>query len=136
MSERLADLNASLRTELDRSLRIGIGVHCGPVIVGEMGYGSAAAITAIGDAVNTASRLEALTKDHDCELVVSDETVARAGLDFSEFPHHEIEIRGKREMLAVTTFDRAADLPPPGAAPSRHSEAAVETPTAAPADLS
>ena len=134
MSERLAELNLSLRAELDRPLRIGIGIHCGPVIVGEMGYGKAAAITAIGDAVNTASRLEALTKDYDCELVVSDETVARAGLDFSEFPRHEIEIRGKREMLAVTTFDRAADLPPPGAGPIRQGEPAVATATAVPAD--
>jgi adenylate cyclase len=133
MSERLAELNLSLRDELDRPLRIGIGIHCGPVIVGEMGYGKAAAITAIGDAVNTASRLENLTKEYDCELVVSDETVARAGLDFSEFPRHEIEIRGKREMLAVTTFDRAADLPPPGAAPIRHDEPAVGNPTAVPA---
>jgi adenylate cyclase len=135
MSERLAELNLSLRAELDRPLRIGIGIHCGPVIVGEMGYGNAAAITAIGDAVNTASRLEALTKDYDCELVVSDETVARAGLDFSEFPRHEIEIRGKREMLAVTTFDRAADLPHPGAAPIRQSEPAIATPTIVAADL-
>jgi adenylate cyclase len=134
MSERLAELNSSLRDELDRPLRIGIGIHCGPVIVGEMGYGNATAITAIGDAVNTASRLEALTKDYDCELVVSDETIARAGLDFSEFPHHEIEIRGKREMLAVTTFNRAADLPPPGAAPIRDSAPAVAMPTIVPAD--
>ncbi len=134
MSERLAELNLSLRAELDRPLRIGIGIHCGPVIVGEMGYGNAVAITAIGDAVNTASRLEALTKEYDCELVVSDETVARAGLDFSEFPHHEIEIRGKRETLAVTTFDRAADLPPPDAAPIRHSEPAAMTTAAVPAD--
>ena len=58
MSERLAELNLSLRAELDRPLRIGIGIHCGPVIVGEMGFGKAAAITAIGDAVNTASRLK------------------------------------------------------------------------------
>src|SRR6202007_3258114 len=65
MSERLAELNAALRVELDRPLRIGIGIHCGPVIVGEMGYGSAAAITAIGDAVNIASRLEELTKEYE-----------------------------------------------------------------------
>jgi adenylate cyclase len=134
MSQRLDELNLSLQAELDRPLRIGIGIHCGPVIVGEMGYGNAAAITAIGDAVNTASRLETLTKDYDCELVVSDETVARAGLDFSEFPRHEIEIRGKREMLAVTTFDRAADVPPVGAAPIRHSEPAAASPTTVPAD--
>ncbi len=122
MSERLGELNLSLQGELDRPLRIGIGIHCGPVIVGEMGYGSASAITAIGDAVNTASRLEALTKDYECELVVSDETVARADLDLSGFPRYEIEIRGKREMLAVRTLGRAADLPLPGAAPTRESK--------------
>ena len=119
MSERLADLNQSLQAELDRPLRIGIGIHCGPVIVGEMGYGSAAAITAIGDAVNTASRLEGLSKSYDCELVVSDETVVRANLDLSGFPRYEIEIRGKREMLAVRTLERAAALPLGGADPSR-----------------
>jgi len=111
MSERLPELNASLRAELDRPLRIGIGVHCGPTIVGEMGYGNAAAITAIGDAVNTASRLESLTRNFACELVVSEETVSRAGLDLSAFPQREIEIRGKREMLAVRTLVSAAELP-------------------------
>jgi adenylate cyclase len=126
MSERLGELNLSLRAELDFPLRIGIGIHCGPVIVGEMGYGTAAAITAIGDAVNTASRLENLTKTYDCELVVSEETVARAAVDLSEFPRHEIEIRGKREMLAVTILNRAADLPPPGAAPIRPGDAVIE----------
>jgi len=111
MSVRLPELNASLQAELDRPLRIGIGVHCGPTIVGEMGYGNAAAITAIGDAVNTASRLESLTKNFACELVVSEETVSRAGLDLSAFPQREIEIRGKREMLAVRTLVSAAELP-------------------------
>jgi adenylate cyclase len=86
MSARLDELNASLRAELDRPLRIGMGIHCGPTIVGEMGYGNAAAITAIGDAVNIASRLESLTKNFACELVVSEQTVSRAGLDLSAFP--------------------------------------------------
>jgi adenylate cyclase len=122
ISVRLPELNASLQAELERELRIGIGIHCGPTIVGEMGYGSAAAITAIGDAVNTASRLESLTKNFACELVVSEETVSRAGLDLSRFPLHEIEIRGKREMLAVRIVERAAELPTPGTAPIRRIE--------------
>ena len=122
ISVRLPELNASLQAELERELRIGIGIHCGPTIVGEMGYGSAAAITAIGDAVNTASRLENLTKNFACELVVSEETVSRAGLDLSGFPLHEIEIRGKREMLAVRIVERAAELPAPGTAPIRQIE--------------
>jgi adenylate cyclase len=111
MSIRLPELNASLRAELDRPLRIGIGIHCGTAIVGEMGFGDAAAITAIGDAVNTASRIESPTKNFACELVVSEETGSRAGLDLSGFPLREIEIRGKREMLAVRTLTSAADLP-------------------------
>jgi adenylate cyclase len=125
MSERLAELNLSLRAELDRPLRIGIGIHCGPVIVGEMGYGKAAAITAIGDAVNTSSRLETLTKDYDCELVVSDETVVRAGLDLSEFPRHEIEIRGKRDMLVIRVVANAAELPAAAGGPSHELAAAT-----------
>jgi adenylate cyclase len=125
MSERLDELNQSLQDELDGPLRIGIGIHVGPTIVGEMGYGSAVAITAIGDAVNTASRLETLTKTYGCELVVSEETVSCAGLDLSAFPRHEIEIRGKRDMLAVRTLARAAELPHPGAAPVRERAPAV-----------
>jgi adenylate cyclase len=113
MSERLAELNLSLRAELDRPLRIGIGIHCGPTIIGEMGYGGAAAITAIGDAVNTASRLEELTKEYGCELVVSEEIVRRAEADLSPFPRYEIEIRGKRGTLAVRTLASAAALPLP-----------------------
>ena len=119
ISLRLPELNVSLRAELDRPLRVGIGIHCGPTIVGEMGHGNAAAITAIGDAVNTASRLESLTKNFACELVVSEETVSRAGFDLSDFPLHEVEIRGKREMLAVRTLASAAELPTAGAAPKR-----------------
>ncbi len=129
MSERLAALNASLRAELDGPLRIGIGIHAGPTIVGEMGYGAAAAITAIGDAVNTASRLEELTKTYVCELIVSDETVRRAGLDLSRSRREEIEIRGKREALAIRTLVRASELPPadgqPAAAAAPSATAAV-----------
>jgi adenylate cyclase len=125
MSERLGELNRSLHDELDQPLRIGIGIHIGPTIVGEMGYGSAVAMTAIGDAVNTASRLETLTKTYGCELVVSDETVLRAGLDLSAFPRYEIEIRGKRDMLAVRTVGSAAELPAFGAAMTRSEAAAA-----------
>jgi len=122
ISARLDEFNASLGAELDRPLRIGIGIHCGPAIVGEMGYGNATSITAIGDAVNTASRLESLTKNFACELVVSDETVSRAGLDLSGSPLHEIEIRGKREILAVRIVERAAELPAADAVPIRRIE--------------
>ena len=111
MSLRLVDLNQSLRGELLEPLRIAIGVHAGPVIVGEMGYGGATTLTAIGDAVNIASRLETLAKQFDCELLVSEAVVARAGLDPALFRWEEVTIRGRREMLAVAVIDSAGELP-------------------------
>jgi adenylate cyclase len=111
MSERLVELNQSLSAELAEPLRIGIGIHVGPVIIGEMGYSSATTITAIGDSVNTASRLEGLAKEYSAELVVSAEVITRAGLDIFGERRGEIEIRGKQERLAVAVFASARDLP-------------------------
>jgi adenylate cyclase len=111
MSQRLAEVNRTLQGELAAPLRIGIGIHAGPAIVGEMGFSGAASITAIGDAVNTASRLEALTKEYECELIVSAEVIAGAGLDRGRFRWQETEIRGKQETLAIAILASAADLP-------------------------
>lgn len=110
MSRNLEELNHLMAHDLDAPLRIGIGIHAGPAIVGEMGWGRTVSLTAIGDAVNTASRLEALTKTYAVELVVSEDVVGLAGLDFSVFDRHEIEVRGRSAPLAVRTVPRARDL--------------------------
>jgi len=116
MAENLREINQTLQHDLTEPLRIGIGIHAGAAIVGEMGHGHATSITAIGDSVNTASRLETLTKEYSCQLVVS-ETVARhAGLDTSGNERHEIEIRGRREALAIYAFADAENLILPEAA--------------------
>jgi adenylate cyclase len=111
MSERLVELNRTLEHDLPEKLRIGIGLHFGPTIVGEMGYGKAVSLTAVGDAVNTASRLESASKEYGCELVVSEDLVSRAGIDLSAFPRHEIELRGRRQVIAVRTLTWGRDLP-------------------------
>ncbi len=84
MAEKLDELNAHLSNELSEPLRIGIGVHTGVVIVGELGWGQATSITAIGDAVNTASRLEGMTKELKSQLVVSQPLAKIAGIDLSD----------------------------------------------------
>ncbi|MBV9521826.1 MAG: adenylate/guanylate cyclase domain-containing protein [Alphaproteobacteria bacterium] len=111
ISERLVELNRALVDDLETPLKIGIGLHFGPTIVGEIGYGKAISLTAVGDAVNTASRLEAAAKEYGCELVVSEDLVLRAGTDLTAFPRHEIAIRGRTQMLAVRTLDSARELP-------------------------
>ena len=110
MALALDDLNEALSGDLDQPLRIGIGLHAGPAIVGEMGYDRAASLTAIGDTVNTASRLESLTKDFKVELVVSQELLDRAGVDLSAAPQHEVDIRGRQGRLAVRAVLQARDL--------------------------
>jgi adenylate cyclase len=111
MAERMQTLNHALSHDISEPLRMGIGIHTGSAIVGEMGYGTAVSITAVGDCVNTASRIEALTKTYACELVISEAVASRAGIDVGAAPHHEIEIRGRVERLVVRTFTSARDLP-------------------------
>ncbi len=110
MALALDDLNEALSGDLDQPLRIGIGLHAGTTIVGEMGYERATSLTVIGDTVNVASRLEALTKEYKVELVVSQELIDRAGADFSSSPRHDVEIRGRQGRLAVRAVARAGDL--------------------------
>lgn len=112
MSLALDDLNEALSGDLDLPLRIGIGLHAGPTIVGEMGYERATQLTAIGDVVNTASRLESMTKEFAVELVVSQELLERSGVTVPEAPHHYVEIRGRRERLDVRPVKRASELTP------------------------
>ncbi|MFI4986419.1 MAG: adenylate/guanylate cyclase domain-containing protein [Alphaproteobacteria bacterium] len=111
MVEQLAELNRVLAHELSEPLRIGIGIHAGPAIVGEMGYERATTLTAVGDAVNTASRLESLTKDYGAELVVSEQVVRYAGLDPTPYPHHEIMVRGRQQPLTILVVADTRSLP-------------------------
>ncbi|MEX2455204.1 MAG: adenylate/guanylate cyclase domain-containing protein [Rhodospirillaceae bacterium] len=110
MSGKLADLNRQLAGELDEPLRIGIGIHAGPAIIGEMGYGAATGLTAIGDSVNTASRLESMTKDFAAQLVFSEDVARFAGTATAGFESHEIAIRGRLEPVRIFVVKDAADL--------------------------
>ena len=116
MSLALATLNRSVGPEIGEPLRIGIGLHVGPVILGAMGHGRTVGLTAIGDAVNTASRLEAATKALGCELVVSQAVLEAAGValpDASAAPH-EVQVRGRHDPLKVRAVPRADALPARG----------------------
>jgi adenylate cyclase len=58
-------------------------------------------LTAVGDTVNVASRLQDLTKEYDCALVISDEVVQRAGVPIDVWSRHEVTVRNRRDPLIV-----------------------------------
>ena len=101
MVGNVSALSQALVEELAEPLKIGVGIHCGPAIVGRMGYGATVHLTAIGDTVNVASRLQDLTKEYHCQLVISEQVAEQAGLAVTAFPRHELTVRNRREALAI-----------------------------------
>jgi len=97
----VTQLSQLLASELAEPLKIGVGIHSGPAVVGRMGYGSAISLTAIGDTVNVASRLQDLTKQYECQLVISAQVAQQAGVDVSTFPRHELTVRNRKEALSI-----------------------------------
>ncbi len=111
MLRRIDGLNQHLESELPHPLRIGIGIHMGKAIVGEMGPPGRENISAIGDTINTTARLEAQTKGHGVPLVIS-----KALFDFGPIPlpdnavMHEVALRGKNQSVAYYALDALPDL--------------------------
>ncbi|MBM3570521.1 MAG: adenylate/guanylate cyclase domain-containing protein [Alphaproteobacteria bacterium] len=110
MADALEALNDSLAHDLDQPLKIGVGIHTGLAIVGEMGYAEATTVTAIGDSVNTASRLESMTKEFGAQLVVSEPVAQAAGVDLSRFPAHEAMVRGRKDPLRIYAIVEPRDI--------------------------
>jgi adenylate cyclase len=100
--DRLSEL---LAEELQEPLRVGIGIHSGPAVVGRMGYGEAVHLTAIGDTVNVASRLQDLCKEYSCQLVISEQVAQQAGVNVSLLRRDEMTVRNRREALNIYIVD-------------------------------
>jgi adenylate cyclase len=103
-------LNKFLEHDLREPIRFGIGINGGEVIVGDIGYRDHMVFTALGDPVNVAARLQDMTKSLACELVVSDEVRATAGLAEDALPAQEVTIRGRNEPMIVRTVADARTL--------------------------
>jgi adenylate cyclase len=101
ITREIERLNEELAGELSMPIRVAIGIHTGPAIVGAMGYGTVKNLTAIGDTVNVASRLETIAKELDATLVASEPTIILAGTDTQALESREIAIRGRAEPLRV-----------------------------------
>ena len=100
-ARNVRQLNAALVQELPMPLDFGMGVHCGQAVVGEIGFRDHVAFTALGDAPNVAARLEGLTKELDCEALISDDVMRYAGpsVDAGALAPHLAVLRGRAEPV-------------------------------------
>ncbi|MEW2917484.1 adenylate/guanylate cyclase domain-containing protein [Ruegeria sp. ANG10] len=110
VSRALEHFNQQLQTEGSPRIRIGMGLHLGDLVLGEIGAAGSSARTIIGDAVNVASRLEGQTKALGAELLVSAELLQAAGYDGDLAGLQSFELRGVTQPVSALPVTRAADL--------------------------
>jgi class 3 adenylate cyclase len=95
----LPEFNSYLRRHFGHEFRIGVGVHTGTVILGSLGFHKKKEYTALGDTVNTASRIEAYNKEAGTTVLVSEKTRELVSDEFRWGARYTAEVKGKREPL-------------------------------------
>ena len=99
--KNMEDLNKEFKKKGMPSIAIGIGINSGKAVIGNMGSESRFDYTAIGDAVNTAARLESATKEVGVDLLIGESTA-----QFTKFELNlisTIKVKGKADALDIYT---------------------------------
>jgi adenylate cyclase len=99
MQRALRDFNRVRATENQEPIRVGIGINTGRVVTGAIGSSKALQYTAIGDAMNTAARLQGIAKAG--EIIVSESTLAKAGERIEAVTLTPVEVKGKTGKLKI-----------------------------------
>jgi adenylate cyclase len=111
MLHSLERLNAARAAQGLPPLKLGVGLHTGPVIAGNIGVpGHRIEFTVIGDAVNTAARLEGLTKEAGTPVLLSAETARRLPSLSGLTPRPAVTLRGKTQPLELFALAQAPAL--------------------------
>jgi len=110
MFDRLEGLNARFENELAKPLKMGIGLHAGDAVVGSMGPPATPIISALGDNVNIAARLESQTKEMKAPLVISSAVVEAARLESTGLSSDKITVKGREAPLTVYAINHVERL--------------------------
>jgi adenylate cyclase len=103
-------ISSELAGDIQSPLRFGIGVHSGPAVLGALGPPDRPSLQFLGETGNIAARLQGLTKEMNCAMIVSAVTVASAGWSHPPWRGAEVDIRGGDMKMSVFLIDRCDDL--------------------------
>lgn len=101
MQRRLLELNPMFQKRFKRTLKIGVGINTGEAVVGNMGSARRFNYTAMGDAVNLASRLEGRTKYYGTDIIVSESTAHALGESYLLRRLDRLRVKGKHQPVAI-----------------------------------
>lgn len=95
-----------------KGIQVGIGVHYGPAVVGNVGGDRRMEFTVIGDTVNVAARIERMTRQYGCAIAISEQALIAAGIEPApDGPFRregEVDIRGRASRVAIWVVERDA----------------------------
>jgi len=103
MLDHIHVLNEGFQQKFGLTIKIGVGLHCGRVRVGNMGSADLFDYTLIGDNVNLTSRLESLTKYYGQILLVSQAMKEACGDDYAYVEMDSVRVKGKSEPITIYT---------------------------------
>lgn len=109
MRAALKDYNAELAKAGLPELRVGVGIHSGPLVAGVIGSETLMEYTVIGDVVNVASRVEGLTRTLAGDILVSASVQERLGPRFAVRALGETAVKGKSGKIRTYAVDGVSD---------------------------
>jgi adenylate cyclase len=101
MRSRLEKINVSFKARGLPEIKSGIGLHSGQVVAGNIGHSDRMEYTVIGDAVNLASRLEGMTKELECDVVLSEDLYHQVEAHVEAEPLRKIKVKGRDQEVMV-----------------------------------
>ena len=97
----LAEMNPRLKEKAGTDLKMRIGIHTGPAVVGNMGASERFDYTMLGDSVNLAARLEGVNKQFGTFTMISEETQKQMGDTYPVRELARVEVVGRKEPVTV-----------------------------------
>ncbi|MBL1173543.1 adenylate/guanylate cyclase domain-containing protein [Pantanalinema sp. GBBB05] len=128
MLQAVDELNPSIEALYQHRLRIGIGIHYGWTVIGSIGDPNNPKMTAIGDAVNLASRIEAANKQVGTMFLISEEAYQQVKEQVVVNQSFEVKLPGKTgeyslyEVIDIAAAEPSETLPAPLAIAQRASQ--------------